>query len=436
MSSKWKFGFKKTEIGIIPEDWEIVNLKTACSKIGSGITPRGAEKVYKEEGVALIRSQNVQNNFFIKEGLVYIDESIAEEMVNVTVQENDILLNITGDSVARCCIVPKKVLPARVNQHVCIMRVKPEFLKPKFLQSFMTTNKMQNFMLSLAQSGGTRNALTKAMIESFIVPKPSLTEQKLISEIFENLDSKIELNHQINQTFEVIGQTTFKNWFVDFEFPNEKGKQYKSSGGEMVDSELGEIPKGWKVKSIDEIADFLNGLALQNYPSESEDKYLPAIKIKELRQGITDSSDKASVNIPNEYIVKDGDVLFSWSGSLEVVIWAHGKGALNQHLFKVTSKEYPKWFYYYWIKQHLPEYRHIAEGKATTMGHIQRHHLKSSLVLVPDNETLLIMNKILSPIFEKNVIVNIENRNLSQIRDSLLPKLISGQIRVPIEVKK
>src|SRR6059058_5063628 len=187
-----------------------------------------------------------------------------------------------------------------------------------------------------------------------------------------------------------------------------------------------EIPAGWEAKPIDEIDNFLNGLALQNYPPENDTDFLPVIKIRELRHGVSRSSDRARPNIPNEYIVDNGDVLFSWSGSLEAAIWASGKGALNQHLFKVTSTAFPKWFYYYWILHHLPEYRRIAEGKATTMGHIQRHHLKSSLVLVPDQATLQRMDKIQGPIIEKLIEIGLESRGLSETRDTLLPKLMSG----------
>ncbi|KXS37103.1 MAG: type I restriction enzyme, S subunit, partial [Methanohalophilus sp. T328-1] len=215
----------------------------------------------------------------------------------------------------------------------------------------------------------------------------------------------------------------------DFEFPDERGQPYKSSGGEMVESELGEIPRGWEVKSIDEIADFLNGLALQKYPPEGDD-YLPVIKIRELKQGITDSTDKASPNIDEKYIIDDGDVLFSWSGSLECCLWSHGKGALNQHLFKVTSEHYPKWFYYFWIMQHLPAYRRIAKDKTTTMGHIKRRHLSESLVLVPPMETIDKMDVMMNPLFEKTLLNNLNSLLLSLIRDLLLPKLMSGRIRL------
>lgn len=421
-------------MGKIPVDWNVVLLKDACSKIGSGITPRGAEKVYKEKGVALIRSQNVLNNRFVSDGLVYIGKDIAKEMENVEVQKEDVLLNITGDSVARCCTVPENVLPARVNQHVSIIRTDKQRLNPIFLRYYLTSKKMQDHMLSLAQSGGTRNALTKGMIENFAVPRPDIREQEAIASTLLKFDLKMALNENMNKSLEAVGQAVFKRWFVDFEFPNEEGKPYKSSGGEMIYDEMldKEIPAGWKVQPIDEIADFLNGLALQRFPARDGEQYLPVIKIRELRQGITESSDRANLDVPQEYIVNDGDILFSWSGSLEAVIWGFDKGALNQHLFKVTSSKYPKWFFYYWIIHFLPEYRQIAADKATTMGHIQRHHLTASQVTIPDGKTLGRMDKLLGPVLEKITKTKVEARILAEIRDLLLPKLMSGKIRVPV----
>jgi type I restriction enzyme S subunit len=187
--------------------------------------------------------------------------------------------------------------------------------------------------------------------------------------------------------------------------------------------------EGWKEKGLDDIADFLNGLALQKFPPDG-DHYLPVIKIAQLRKNNTSDADKASVSLPPEYIVEDGDVLFSWSGSLEVVIWCGGKGALNQHLFRVTSDKYPKWFYYFWIKHHLPDFQEIAAGKATTMGHIQRHHLREARVLVPSEKDLQEMDKVMSPLLDKLIANSLESRTLASLRDALLPKLMRGEVRV------
>ena len=269
----------------------------------------------------------------------------------------------------------------------------------------------------------TRN--TFETVSAFIPDRPT---QTAIAEILSSLDDKIELNNKINQELENLAQTLFKQWFIDFEFPNENGEPYKSSGGEMVESELGEIPKGWEIDSLDNIAEFLNGLALQKFPAESDYEFLPVIKIRELRQRDTSNSDKASVNVPEKYIIEDGDVLFSWSGSLMIDFWTNGKGALNQHLFKVTSKEYPKWYYYLWTKHHLTEFIAIAESKATTMGHIQRQHLSDAKVLIPD--VIFAFTSAFEPIISKIIDNRIENVQLTNLRDTLLPKLISGELEV------
>ena len=188
------------------------------------------------------------------------------------------------------------------------------------------------------------------------------------------------------------------------------------------------IPKGWSVKPLDEIANFLNGLALQKYPPENENDYLPVIKIRELRNGVTETSDRASRKLPKEYIIKDGDLLFSWSGSLEVKFWVGGDGALNQHLFKVTSKDYPLWFCYHWILHHLQDFRNIAEEKTTTMGHIKREHLSKALCLVPEN--IYPLDPIIQPIFSKMLANEKESQLLIKTRELLLPELMTGRFEL------
>ncbi len=212
---------------------------------------------------------------------------------------------------------------------------------------------------------------------------------------------------------DVIGGAAFDHLFPD----------------RLVPSELGEIPEGWEVKSLDQIARFLNGLALQKYPP-ADGRSLPVIKIAQLRAGNTEGADRASADIDPDYIVQDGDILFSWSGSLECQLWAGGPGALNQHLFKVTSEQYPRWLCYLGIHQHLDDFRHIAAGKATTMGHIQRHHLSAAKLAVPPEPLLHAMNAVAEPIIEATWRLAVQSRTLAALRDALLPKLISGELRV------
>ena len=181
------------------------------------------------------------------------------------------------------------------------------------------------------------------------------------------------------------------------------------------------------MKGLDDIADFTNGLALQRFPPEG-DKWLPVVKIAEMRRGYSDKTGRASANIDPRYIVEDGDLLFSWSGSLELVFWAHGRGALNQHLFKVTSNEFPQWFYWGWTREHLNDFRAIAAGKATTMGHIQRHHLTDARVAVPPPNLIVVGDKFIGAVLDQGVSHAIQSRILAAQRDALLPKLTSGSV--------
>lgn len=296
----------------------------------------------------------------------------------------------------------------------------------KFMYYFLKTQSLDKMNSHSAVPGLNREEVYKKEISI-----PQIKEQKAIANILSSLDEKIELNNQMNKTLEEMAQTLFKRWFVDFEFPNEDGEPYKSSGGEMVDSQLGMIPKGWDVGALDQIAEFLNGLAMQKFrPTEGEDS-LPVLKIKELNQGKTDSSsDRCKKSIQENYIINDGDIIFSWSGSLNVKIWCGGQAGLNQHLFKVTSSKYPKWFYYMWIQQYLETFIRIAADKATTMGHIKRQHLSDAKVLIPNKRVLESMNNQFICVINKVIELNIENRTLVNLRDTLLPKLMSGDIRV------
>lgn len=272
--------------------------------------------------------------------------------------------------------------------------------------------------------GGAQPLMTQDIIGRIevIVPQKE-EEQRRIASILSSLDRKIELNNKINADLEEMAQAIFKNWFVDFE-PFKDGK--------FVDSELGMIPEGWKVGRLTEIASYMNGLAMQKFPPENNEDSLPVLKIKELGQGFCGTdSDRCSCNIKDECKIHNGDVIFSWSGTLLVDIWCGGDCGLNQHLFKVTSKDYPKWFYYYWTKHHLQEFIHIAKDKAVTMGHIKRGHLEEAMVAIPDNDSMEKAHELFEPILSKMISLRLESSRLSLLRDTLLPRLMSGELEVP-----
>ena len=266
---------------------------------------------------------------------------------------------------------------------------------------------------------------------------PPLPEQKAIARILGTLDDKIELNRRMNATLEAMARALFQSWFVDFDPVHAKAAGRHPAGMDTQTaalfpdsfqaSELGEIPTGWTVKSLDQIAQYLNGLALQKFPAR-EDETLPVIKIAQLRKGDTIGADRCSAELPQDYIIVDGDMLFSWSGSLEVELWCGGPGALNQHLFKVTSQDFPQWFYYHWTRHHLTGFRLIAASKATTMGHIQRKHLTEAKVLVPPPSVIESLTPSFQPLLDQIIANRIQSRTLATLRDTLLPKLLGGEL--------
>jgi type I restriction enzyme S subunit len=316
---------------------------------------------------------------------------------------------------------------------------------PRWLYYLTTSTPLIEYWASIAEEKSAYPSINPGDIAECVVPIPPLPEQRAIAHILGTLDDKIELNRKQNQTLEAMARALFRAWFVDFEpvraklegrwqsgqsLPGLPAHLYDLFPDRLVESELGEIPEGWEMCSLDSIANYLNGLALQKFPPESDDEFLPVIKIAQLRAGNTNGADRASARIKPEYVIVDGDVLFSWSGSLEVEVWNGGQGALNQHLFKVTSDTVPKWFYFFATRHHLQNFREIAADKATTMGHIQRKHLTDARIAVAPPESMKAFDIAIAPLFDQLVSNAQQSRTLAALRDTLLPKLISGELRV------
>ena len=279
----------------------------------------------------------------------------------------------------------------------------------KFVYYFVTSPWFRDIAVKSMVGSSGRQRVQQAMLENLVVNLPPLAEQKQIAGILGALDDKIELNRCINDNLEEQTKALFNHYFI------------------QNTENLGE----WQDGVLTDIAQYLNGLAMQKYPAMPNEAGLPVLKIKELGQGQCDTnSDRCSSLIKPEYIISDGTIIFSWSGTLLVDIWCGGKCGLNQHLFKVSSAKYPQWFVFYWTKHHLNKFIRIAKDKAVTMGHIKRCDLEISKVKIPSKQALVNLDKLFSPIFNRMVTCRIENRKLSSLRDTLLPKLMSGEISV------
>lgn len=378
------------------------------AEIIKGISYRSADYSNSENGIAFVNLKSVaRGGGYNPDGIKYyagqIKPSQYVEPGNILIANTDLTQNRE--------IIGSPIIMPDIGRSACfsldlskIIVTDTDIVDSRYLFYYLKSPIAREYMLAHS-NGSTVMHLSVKAVPNMEINLPPLDRQKKIANILGSLDKKIELNRRMNETLEQLSQTLFRHYFVD-----------------------NPAAKSWDKKPLDETANFLNGLAMQKYPKINGQPTLPVIKIREMSSGITDSTDIASANIPEEYIVRDGDLLFSWSGTLMVRFWSGGDGALNQHLFKVTSDKYPEWLYYYWTKYHLDQFILIAKSKATTMGHIQRKHLKQAEVIMPPNikemtlELAPIIDQIKTNLFEINSLVN--------IRDSLLPKLISGEIEV------
>ncbi len=392
-------------------EWLTFRLGDVCSKIGSGATPRGGSGVYLDHGdIALIRSQNIYNDGFHHDGITYLTQRHAAELANVEVAEHDVLLNITGDSVARSCQVDASVLPARVNQHVAIIRSDPSLLWPRFLRYYLVSPAMQAEMLSLAGAGATRNALTKGMIESVDVAAPAdIDEQRAIAQILGMLDDKIELNRRMNETLEALAQALFKFWFIDA-------------------TETG-FPEGWREGTLGGVAENMR----RTVGADQIDSSTPYIGLEHMpRRCIALSEWKNSDELEsNKFAFRRGEILF---GKLRPYFHKVGvaplDGVCSTDILVMRPKE-PEWFGF--VLGHTSSIElvnHVdAASTGTKMPRTNWNDIARYEILLPPKRVAAAFTEKVEPLIER-IIANIhESRTLAVLRNLLLPKLMSGELR-------
>lgn len=359
----------------------------------------------------------------LKDGLVQFFDDTAEvdlpdnfDFDKYIIRKGDVLFALTGDPVNK----PNPLSwvgrvayynydePALLNQRVCKAIPKTD-IPSDFLYYFFRQNREFYRLASKATGSASQANISTKTIEQHNINIPDVENVKKIVTFLKNIDDNILYNNRINRNLSEQAKALFEEELLKFD----------------------SVPEGWKKGSLSDIADYLNGLAMQKFRSGDDEKGLPVLKIKELRQGSCDAnSELCSLNIKPEYIIHDGDVIFSWSGSLLVDFWCGGECGLNQHLFKVTSKKYDKWFYYAWTLYHLDRFIAVAADKATTMGHIKREELSKAEVLIPDSDSYKRIGEVLGPLYDMIISNRVENRRLATLRDELLPMLMSGKMDV------
>ncbi|MFM5731587.1 restriction endonuclease subunit S [Aeromonas caviae] len=404
----------------------------------SGGTPKKDVAAYWNGDIPWISANSMYGTRYSDSDLRITREGLANG--SRLAPESSVLLLVRGGALHNRIPVGIATREVAFNQDVKALLAKRDRLNPWYLLFWLMGQErfLLDSVVEFTGIGAGKLDTQRMQALPFLLPK--LEEQNTIVALAKGIDDRITLLRETNTTLEAIAQALFKSWFVDFDpvHARARGEQPAGLSPEVAalfpdsfeDSELGMVPKGWMVEPLDEIADFLNGLALQKFPPDG-DADLPVIKIAQLRKGDAVGADRASSKIKPEYIIQSGDVLFSWSGSLEVEVWCGGEGALNQHLFKVTSQRFQKWFYLHWTKHHLANFKHIAASKATTMGHIQRRHLTEAMVVVPSPEFLVEADKVFAPLLEQWINNALQAQTLATLRDTLLPRLISGQLRLP-----
>ena len=422
---------------------EALVLGHICSKIGSGATPKGGKEVYLASGpYALIRSQNVLNDGFSNNGLAYISERQAKALDGVTVEPGDVLLNITGDSVARVCQAPKSALPARVNQHVAIIRPRPDVLDPSFLRYFLVSPEQQTLLLTLASSGATRNALTKGMIKQIEVPAVLIEEQKQIARILGSLDDHIDHNQALAANLEAIARRLFKSWFVDFDPVRAKAAGEKPSGladdiallfpDRFVESELGEIPEGWRLETLASVAR-LNPETWTTRKHPDEIRYLDLSNVKD---GLVDSPTKYSwEEAPSRArrLLQQGDTIIGTvrpgNRSFALIDQAGLTGSTGFSVLRPASDSKREYLYLASTSDDAIErLAHLADGAAYPA--VRPEVVLDTGTIIPSNEVMMAFSAVTKGMIDRASVCKQEANALAEIRDLLLPRLISGKLRV------
>ena len=391
-------------------EWKEYKLRDLTAKIGSGATPTGGDNSYKASGISLIRSQNILDFQFSYNGLAFIDDEQADALRNVTVASGDVLLNITGDSVARVCKVPRKVLPARVNQHVAIIRANKECLDSDYLLYFLQAQKA--YLLNISEIGATRRALTKGMLEDLDLTIPDLPEQKSIASILSSLDDKIDLLHRQNKTLEALAETLFRQWFVE------------------------EAKEGWETKSLFDVIELIGGGTPKTEVTEYWDgniKWISAKDITPNHKGFITETEKEITELGLEKssakILPKLTTVISARGTVGKYCLLAEDMAFSQSNYGIKPKFKDCYsFTYLLVASCVDELQAAAYG--SVFDTITTNTFKEHKIQVPHQSAIQSFENRVRPYFDKMLINCNQIRTLTRLRDTLLPKLMSGEVRV------
>ena len=379
----------------------IYKLKDICLKIGSGATPRGGKEAYCDEGISLIRSQNVLDFTFSYDGLAHINDQQAEKLSNVEVKPQDILLNITGDSVARVCAVDPRALPARVNQHVAIIRPDENRVLSSYILYFLQM--IKPYLLQIAAGGATRNALTKSMIENLELEVPDILSQKKIVSVLDDIQEKIRDNNEINKNLSDLLQAIYQKQFGEVSLGANQGilSDICSYSKEKV-----------AVSELNVNTYFSTENMLPEKAGSTKATSLPTtLQTTACRKGDTLIS---NIRPYFKKIVYCEDMC---GCSTDVLCFTPVQSQYAAYLFSTLYTD--KFFAFM-----------VAGSKGTKMPRGDKQQIMTYPVVLPAENELEEFNAIAFPVLEQLNSNKAENKRLSALRDALLPKLMSGELDV------
>ena len=394
---------------------ENASLQSITTKIGSGATPRGGKDAYKDSGISLIRSLNVYDFEFSYDNLAFIDDTQAAALKGVEVYPDDILLNITGASVCRCCLVPKDVLPARVNQHVAIIRLNQDVADPRYVLYTINSPAFKDALLKISMTGATREALTKDDISRFEIPLPELVAQKKIAAILSAYDDLIDNNKRRIALLERMAEEIYREWFVRLRFPGHEGVKVVKG-----------VPEGWEVGKLPELAKITYGFPFQSSRFNTLGIGKPIIRIRNIvESATTDYTDE----VPDDkYIVQHGDIVVGMDGEFHINHWQGDEAYLVQRVCRIKALD-PQIEGYLFKAIHAPikHFQSILMG--ATVGHLGAMHLNEIQILIPPPDLQAELVRF-NEIFKQKLKLSQAIRLLMRTRDLLLPRLISGRLSV------
>jgi len=388
---------------------------------------------YVNNGTPIITVEHLGDNRITCQNLPKVTDWDKERLKKYHLQEGDVVFSRVG-SVDRRALVSKQEDGWLFSGRCLRVRADEKLANGAFLSYYFGQENFKEYIRRIAV-GATMPSINTKILSEILIRLPNLPTQSAIAEILSSLDDKIELNNKINQELENLAQALFKQWFIDFEFPDENGNPYKSSGGELVDSELGEIPKGWKVLKIGEVLDFVSGYPFKG-ASFSKDGNYGIVTIKNVQDGLfVEQIDNYIDELPNKFPVNTmltiGDILMSLTGNVGRVCYVTSDNCLlNQRVVKFKSvQENANAFWYYYFRQNAIKEVLISISKGTAQLNLSPVETKLLQCKLPR----IIAPHILSAfdaIFSKQIECSMENKNLSNLRDTLLPKLISGELEI------